>query len=379
MQNILFALACVASSAWAWQDQPPAMALQSMLLHLNPIQHKQTQLAGSRHRQPVMPETRLDEGQPFTKEEFQSYFEGQEGVDWEARWAEAEPGPYIKSIEELQIGEEVDAKVKNIASFGVFCDIGAMQDALLHISEAGEGYIADLYDVYQPDQEFKARIKEIDVARGRLGLTVKTGEIKAKIPLSELQIDTEVTGTVKSVRDYGCFVDVGASSDGLLHISQAADYFVDDIYAIFSEGQEIKCRIQSVDLDSNRLSLTCKDPNAPPPGPRFDPDATPLDELVEGSEVEGTVKGMASFGVFVDIGARTDGFLHISEASDDFVDDLGALFEVGDKITCTIKEVDAGANRIGLSRKTPGAEGGGDDGYGGGGGGYDGDFDDGAY
>jgi small subunit ribosomal protein S1 len=322
-----------------------------------------------------MPETRLDNGQAFTKEEFQSFYEGQQGEDWEAKWNEAEKGPYIKSIEELVIGEEVDAVVKNIAGFGVFCDIGATQDSLLHISEAGEGYIADLYDVYEQGQEFKARIKEIDIQRGRIGLTVKSGEIKAKRPLSELEIGEEVTGTVKSVRDYGCFVDVGASSDGLLHISQAADVFVDDIYALFSEGQEIKCRIQSVDMQGNKLSLTCKDPNAAPPAPRFDPDATPLDELEVGSEVEGTVKNIASFGVFVDIGARTDGFLHISEASDDFVDDLSSLFAAGDKITCTIKEVDIGGNRVGLTRKTGGGGGGGD-GYDGG---YEGDFDDGAY
>jgi ribosomal protein S1 len=368
MQRIILAFACVACGIWGKQEQSPAESLQYLLLHLNPNQHRHNKLSASRRSPLVMPETRLDSGQAFTEDEFRDYFEGQ-GEDWAAKWAEAEPGPYIKDLEELQIGEEVDAVVKNVASFGVFCDIQATQDALLHISEAADGFVDDLYALYEEGQEFKARVKEIDTVRGRLGLTVKTGEIKPKIPLSELVIGDEYTGTVKSVRDYGCFVDIGAASDGLLHISQAADYFVDDIYALFEQGQEIKCRIQSIDMDAGRIGFTCKDPNAPPPGPRFDPNATPLEDLVEDSEVEGTVKSVASFGVFVDIGAQTDGFLHISEASDEFVDDLSSMFGTGDPITCRIKEVDLGANRIALTRKTPG----GDDRGGDFGGGYDDD------
>merc|ERR1712232_511469 len=199
--------------------------------------------------------------------------------------------------------------------------------------------------MYEEGKEFKARVKEVDVARGRLGITVKGDEIQ---------------GTVKNIRDFGCFVDVGATGDGLLHISQASNDFVDNIYDLFQQGQDITVRILSVDAGAGKFSLTRKDEDGSGGGGQS-AQGKPLDQFQEGQEVEGTVRGITNFGVFVDIGATTNALLHISEASDEYVDDLSEIFTQGESITATIKELDLGQSKIGLTRKTGGGGGGYDD------------------
>merc|ERR1712061_817516 len=100
-------------------------------------------------------------------------------------------------------------------------------------------------------------------------------------------------------------------------------------------GQTVKSRIREVDPDKGKVALTCREGSGRDRGE----DGTPLDELIVGEEVEGKVVSVMDYGVFVDIGAQSDAFLHISEASDEYVkdgDDLSAMFPVGESIKCSI-------------------------------------------
>lgn len=220
-----------------------------------------------RFDQPSMVEVRryADDGIAYTQKVFQDYY----GADaWQEKWDAASPAPDLKAFDEFQVGDEVDAKVMRLAAFGAFCDIGAPVDGLLHISQISPEFISDINDKLTIDQVVKAKIQSLDKEQGRIGLTCRTdgggaGSSRTRVrenakPLSEFKVGDDVEGKVTVVQSYGAFVDFGSQKDGLVHISELADEFVDDINARVSVGDDIKCSIKSIDPSTQRVSLSCK-------------------------------------------------------------------------------------------------------------------------
>jgi ribosomal protein S1 len=158
--------------------------------------------------------------------------------------------------------------------------------------------------------------------------------------LSEFNPGDTVNGKVMRLAPFGAFLDIGATSDALLHISEICDEFISDPSEKLEEEQELEVTVVNVQPDSGRIGVSLKAGGK-----------TPLSELQVGQEVEATVKRIVNFGAFCDIGAMSDALLHISQASNDFVSDLGELFQEGDKIQVEITEIDTDSRRIGLSRK----------------------------
>jgi predicted RNA-binding protein with RPS1 domain len=223
-----------------------------------------------RARRPVtMVERRRDpdDGTPYTQPEFEDFY----GADaWQAKWDTAEVAPDMKGMEDFTVGEEVEAKILRIAPFGAFCDIGATQDALLHISQIKNEFISDINDHVEEGQVLKVKIKELDQERGRIGLTCRDDMGAGgpavdpnATPLSEFTVGQEVEGTVKSVASFGAFLNIGAQKDALLHITEIADEYIEDINDRLSVGQTVTCKVKEVDVAAGRIGVSCKD-NAPP-------------------------------------------------------------------------------------------------------------------
>jgi predicted RNA-binding protein with RPS1 domain len=200
----------------------------------------------------------------------------------------------------------------------------------------------------------------------------------------------ELQGTVRSVQPYGAFIDVGAERDGLVHISELKDGFVEKVEDVVKEGDTVTVRVKDVDVESGRLSLTMRAPRPAReerPAPEARPAAearegeepgqertegepreprrerrerreggegdkrTRLRDLSEGQEVTGTVTSVVDFGAFVNIGATTDGLIHISELSEDRVNRVSDVVQEGQEVTVRILEIDKKRNRISLSMK----------------------------
>jgi transcriptional accessory protein Tex/SPT6 len=166
------------------------------------------------------------------------------------------------------------------------------------------------------------------------------GEEAPRKELSEFRVGDKVKGWVLRFAPFGAFCDIGATVDALLHVSEICDEYVSDPSEKLEEDQELELTVVNVQPDMDRIGVSLKAG-----------DKTPLSELQIGQEVEATVKRIVNFGAFCDIGAMSDALLHISEATNDFVSDMGELFQEGDKIQVEIKEVDTESRRIGLSRK----------------------------
>ena len=165
-----------------------------------------------------------------------------------------------------------------------------------------------------------------------------------KMALSELKAGSEMAGRVVGIADFGAFVDIGAETDGLIHISELSDGRVKKVSDVVSVGQQVSVWIKDVDADQERISLSMR------PKPKYR-----LRDLKPGMVVEGTVTGVRDYGVFVNIGSETEGLVHVSEMAEGYVSKPGELVSPGDDVEVRIKKVDRRRRRISLSMKGFGA------------------------
>jgi small subunit ribosomal protein S1 len=162
--------------------------------------------------------------------------------------------------------------------------------------------------------------------------------------LEALKPGTQLKGTVRHIVEFGAFMDIGVGRDGLAHISTLKRAGVDKTLQV---GDVLDVIVRRVDLDDNRISLTL---------PAADRSSkTPLKELVPDSIVAGQVVRLVDFGAFVDIGAQSDGLLHVSQLSGGFVSHPSEVLKIGDQVDVRILEVDAKRRRISLTMKQPDA------------------------
>ncbi len=177
-----------------------------------------------------------------------------------------------------------------------------------------------------------------------------------KKSFQEITVGQTFTGKVKSLVDYGAFVDIGYDRDGLVHISELADARVEKVADVVSVDQEVQVRVIGIDIDKKRVSLTMRTQERPARQPRQprrrkEVDNTAWAELAVGSNVTGTVKSTTAIGAFVDIGVGKDGLVHISELSDTRVAQVTDAVQVGQSYTFKIIEVDVEKGRLSLSLK----------------------------
>lgn len=163
---------------------------------------------------------------------------------------------------------------------------------------------------------------------------------RKKTPLSELKPGTEMSGRVVGIADFGAFVDVGAETDGLVHISELSEDRVKKVSDVVSVGQQVDVWIKDVDVEKERISLSMR----PKPDYR-------LRDLKPGMVVDGVVTGIREYGVFVDIGSETEGLVHVSEMAEGYVDKPSQLVSVGEDVEVQVKKVDRRRRRISLSMK----------------------------
>jgi len=141
---------------------------------------------------------------------------------------------------------------------------------------------------------------------------------------------------------FGAFVDIGLGRDGLIHISELGEGFVDNVNTVVAVGDEITVWVKSVDQTRNRISLTMVEPQGQP---------VTLEELEPGMVLDGTVEGVVNFGAFVDVGAPVNGLVHISEMGEGYIRRPQSIVSPGDGIKVRVLEVDPQHRKISLSMK----------------------------
>lgn len=164
----------------------------------------------------------------------------------------------------------------------------------------------------------------------------------ALFPASILDLEPgmELKGTVKSITDFGAFVDLGIAQDGLVHISELERRRVKKVTDVVQVGDEVQVWIKKVDKRRGRISLTM----VRPVSRRFK-------DLKPDTVVEGVVTRIEPYGVFIDIGTGRDGLVHVSELTEGYISSPGELVSAGDKVKVRILKVDRKARKVDLTMK----------------------------
>ncbi len=166
------------------------------------------------------------------------------------------------------------------------------------------------------------------------------GGVSESKSIRDLRPGMELTGKVKSVTDFGAFIDLGIAQDGLVHISELARRRVQKVTDVVQVGDEVHVWVKKVDKKRGRISLTMVKPTTR----RFK-------DLKPDMVVDGVVTRIEPYGVFVDIGTGRNGLVHVSELADGYIKSPSEVVSVGDKVEARVLKVDRKARKVDLSMK----------------------------
>ena len=239
-------------------------------------------------------------------------------------------------------------EVVNVMSYGAFVKLEPGIEGLVHISEMSwtkrVNHPSELVNI---GDQIEVKILGVDPEGQQLSLGMKQTQ---KNPWDEViekyPEGTDVSGKVRNLTNYGAFVELEEGIDGLLHVSDMSwTRKISHPSELLEKGQEIRCRVLSVDQNRRRIALGLKQLDN-------DPWTTDIPAKYQpGQLVNGKVTKITNFGVFVGLEDGLEGLLHISELADHKVEDPEEVVKVGDDIEVKILRVDTDERKIGLSRK----------------------------
>ncbi|KAJ1483698.1 hypothetical protein T484DRAFT_1895471 [Baffinella frigidus] len=186
------------------------------------------------------------------------------------------------------------------------------------------------------------------------------GDKKNKKPLSEYTLGSTVEGKVINIMPYGAFVDIGATTDGLVHVSQIADEFVSDISTVIKVGDTVQVRITEISAETNKVSLSMRSQNAPAKaggggqrqGGGGSKDLPEQFRNFDDKEfIVGKVQSVMDYGAFVSIAEGVDGLVHVSQMSEENNIVVEKFVKVGQEVKVRIVSYDKGKKRLSLSMK----------------------------
>jgi len=314
-----------------------------------------------------------------------------------------------KLMADLEKGQVRKGVVKNIADFGAFVDLGGI-DGLLHITDMSHTRISKPSEMVKLDQEIDVMILNVDREKVKIALglkqllpnpwdhveekypvgSIQNGEVVNVLPygafvklepqtgdeiqVSVLKIDRqgeqmslgmkqtqdnpwdkveskypigkEIDGRVRNLTNYGAFIELEEGIDGLLHVSDMSwTRKISHPSEVLEKGQALSCKILAVDIERHRIALGLKQMND-------DPWSTDIpDRYQPGQLIKGKITKITNFGVFVGLEDGLEGLLHVSELSDEKVENPEDLVSVGDEVEVKVLRVDTDERKIGLSKR----------------------------
>ena len=238
--------------------------------------------------------------------------------------------------------------VVNVMSYGAFVKLEDGIEGLVHISEMSwTKRISHPTELVQVDDVIDVVVLKIDEEKQEISLGMKQTQqnpwekVADRYPKGEL-----VKGRVRNLTNYGAFIELEEGIDGLLHVSDMSwTRKISHPSEVVGKGQEIECKVLTVDQDRRRIALGLKQLDE-------DPWANDIPNRYQsGQLVTGKVTKVTNFGVFVGLEDGLEGLLHISELADHKVDNPEEVVKLGEDIEVKILRVDTEERKIGLSRK----------------------------
>lgn len=256
---------------------------------------------------------------------------------------ESQRAETLKTLEENQIIEGV---VKNLTDYGAFIDLGGI-DGLLHITDMSWGRVSHPSDILAVGDNISVKVLKFDREKERVSLGLKQITPDPWLSVQDkYSVKDRVTGKVVSLTDYGAFIELEEGVEGLIHVSEMS--WIKRIKhpnKILSIGDEVETVVLAMDTDNRRISLGLK---------QIEPNPWDVigDKFPAGTIIEGQVKNITDFGIFVGVDEGIDGLVHISDLSwTKRVKHPSELYKKGDLVKAVVLNIDRDNERFSLGVK----------------------------
>ncbi len=256
--------------------------------------------------------------------------------------------PWTNIAEKYPVGTTLPGEVVNVMSYGAFVKLEPGIEGLVHISEMSwTRRINHPSEMVQIGDKIDVKILGVDAQGQQLSLGIKQTQSNPwDIVLEKYPENAQVTGKVRNLTNYGAFIELEEGIDGLLHVSDMSwTRKISHPSELLTKGQQVRCRVLSVDQTRRRIALGLKQLDDDPWNTTIPAKYQP------GQLVSGKVTKITNFGVFVGLEDSLEGLLHISELADHKVENPEDIVKVGDEIEVKVLRVDSEERKIGLSRK----------------------------
>ena len=258
------------------------------------------------------------------------------------------PNPWDNVEEKYPVGTVQTGEVVNVLPYGAFVKLEPGIEGLVHISE-----MSWVKRVNHPNElvnigdEIKVSVLKIDRGGEQMSLGMKQTQDNPwdKVE-SNYPIGKEIKGKVRNLTNYGAFIELEEGIDGLLHVSDMSwTRKISHPNEVLEKGEELSCKILAVDIERRRIALGLKQMND-------DPWSTDIpDRYQPGQIIKGKITKITNFGVFVGLEDGLEGLLHISELSDEKIENPEDLVKVGEEVEVKVLRVDTEERKIGLSKR----------------------------
>ena len=257
------------------------------------------------------------------------------------------PDPWTTIGERLPLNARIRGKVVSLTDYGAFVEIERGVEGLIHVSEMSwTKRVTHPSKVLEVGQEVDVQVLDVDPTNRRISLGLKQTEpnpwemVRIKHP-----VGSQLKGKIKSITDFGLFVEVEESMDGLVHVSDLHwSKKVKHPSELYKKGDDVEAVVLGIDVDNERISLGIKQLTE-------DPWSQVPRRYPVGTRVKGAVTSLTDFGAFVELEEGVEGLIHVSQLSNERVDKPSSLFKLGDVVEAEVTNVDSREKRIGLSIK----------------------------
>ena len=250
-------------------------------------------------------------------------------------------------VDSLKEGKVIKAVVKNITEYGAFLDVNGVFDGLLHVTDMSWKRVNKPSDMLSVGEELEVMILSYDVQKQRIALGLKqlTPDPWSDVEKS-IDMDTVYNGNITSITDYGAFVELDNKLEGLIHVSEMS-WSKRNIspHKTVEVGQKVKVKVLEIDKERRRIAMgmkQCVD----------NPWLAIESKIPIGSEIEGKIRNITEFGLFVQLADDIDGMVHLYDISwNKKPDEAIAEYNKGDTVKVKVLEVAVERERIALGIK----------------------------
>lgn len=253
--------------------------------------------------------------------------------------------PWETVPEKYPPGSVVEGRVVSVTNYGAFISLEDGVEGLVHVSEMSwNKKVKNPNKLLNVGDTIKAKVLEVDLENKKISLGMKQLESNPwEALVYKYPVGSAVKGTISNITDFGIFVTVEDGIDGLVHISDLSwSGKAKNPAEQFQRGQEIEAKVLHIDVENEKFSLGIKQLQE-------DPWEKAEKKLAPGNKIMAKIVRITDFGAFAEVAPEVEGLIHISEISEEKVDDISKFLNVGDEVEVEITNLDPRERKLSLS------------------------------